>query len=151
MSLAQAEADGLVDVIREPKRTVIVSDGALTVRVGGQGKTQVTPITGEGKRGASVVYDGPVVINADGAKTSSSSPSRPADLKAPRTTCKRRGGKLTLKATDASGVSVTMVKVGRAKAKPYKRALKVRRGTTVRYWSIDTLGNVEKQRTSKAG
>jgi hypothetical protein len=44
-----------------------------------------------------------------------------------------------------------MVKVGRAKAKPYKRALKVRRGTTVRYWSVDTFGNAEKARTSRAG
>jgi pimeloyl-ACP methyl ester carboxylesterase len=151
MTLDAAEAAGLVEAVKEPGRTVFVTSAGVSVRIGGEGMTQVTPITGEGKRGESRVYDGPVVVTAAGSKTSSSSPSRAADAKAPRTVAKFRRGRLTLKATDASGVAVTMVKVGKSKARPYKRALQVRRGTTVRYWSIDTFGNAERARISRAG
>jgi triacylglycerol esterase/lipase EstA (alpha/beta hydrolase family) len=151
MTVDEAERAGLIEVMHDAGRLTFITHQPVVVHSEGAGSVQVTPITGEGKRGKARVYDGPVTVSADGAKTSSPSPSRPADSKPPRTTARRRGGKLTLKARDASGVSVTMVKVGRAKAKPYKRALKVRRGTTVRYWSIDTFGNVEKQRINKAG
>jgi hypothetical protein len=71
-------------------------------------------------------------------------------VKAPRTTAKvRRSGArrvITLRASDASGVAVTMVQVGKARPRPYKRALKVGRRTAVRYWSLDTAGNAERRR-----
>jgi hypothetical protein len=71
-------------------------------------------------------------------------------VKAPRTTAKvRRSGArrvITLKASDASGVAVTMVQVGKSRPRPYTRTLKVGRRTTVRYWSIDTVGNAERKR-----
>jgi triacylglycerol esterase/lipase EstA (alpha/beta hydrolase family) len=147
MTLDQAEAAGLVEAVKEPGRTVFVTSAKLTVQIAGKGMTQVTPITGEGKPGTSRVYDGPVVVTADGAKSSSASPSRAADRKPPRTTAKLRRGRLTLTAKDGSGVAVTMVKVGKAKPRPFKKAVKVKRGATVRYWSIDTFGNAEKART----
>jgi hypothetical protein len=151
MTLGEAEAAGLVEVVREPRRTVFVTSAPVTVRIGGSGTTQVTPITGEGKRGEARVYDGPVEVTAKGAATQASVAGRAADAQAPRTTAKRRGGKLTLKAKDASGVAVTMVKVGKAAARPYRKPMKVGRRTIVRYWSVDTWGNAEKARVSKTG
>jgi hypothetical protein len=40
-----------------------------------------------------------------------------------------------------------MVRVGKAKPRPYKRALKIGSRTVVRYWSIDTVGNSERKRS----
>ena len=153
LSLAEAEKAGLVEVMYDEGRTVFVTNRPVAVRVAGEGTTQVTPITGEGKRGAAVVYDGPVEVTARGAKTQSSVAGHPADVRAPRTTAKvRRTGArrvITLTASDRSGVAVTMVQVGRARPRPYRRALKVGRRTTVRYWSVDTFGNAERKRLVK--
>jgi hypothetical protein len=80
---------------------------------------------------------------------SSTVAARPADRKAPRTTAKRHGRKLVLRARDASGVAVTMVKVGKHRARPYKRPIKIARRTTVRYWSVDVYGNRESAKSRR--
>jgi hypothetical protein len=153
MTLAQAEDAGLVEVMRDAGRTVFLVHKPMDVHVAaGSGTLQTAPITGEGKRGAATVYDlsaGPLDVQARGAKAAAYSggravSGRPGDRKAPRTTLKRRGGKLVAKAKDDTGVAVTMVQVGK-RAKPYKRALRARRGSVVRYWSVDKAGNRERK------
>jgi hypothetical protein len=42
-----------------------------------------------------------------------------------------------------------MVQVGKSRPRPYTRTLKVGRRTTVRYWSIDTVGNAERKRLAR--
>ena len=42
-----------------------------------------------------------------------------------------------------------MVQVGKARPKPWKKRLKVSKRATVRYWSVDTLGNAERHRKVK--
>ncbi len=150
LSLDEAEAAGLIDVMREPGQTLFVTttQKRLSVRVAGQGTVQVTPITGEGSEGAGRVYDVTpegIAISAQGANQASSARSRAADRKAPRTTLKRRGGKLVAKAHDASGVAVTLVQVGNRKPTRYTKPLKVSRRANVRYWSVDVWGNTERK------
>jgi hypothetical protein len=151
LTLDEAEEAGLIDVMREPGQTLFVTTTSkpLSVRVAGEGTVRVTPITGEGKEGAARVYDvtpAGIAINAQGALNASSAPSRAADRKAPHTTAKRRGGKLVAKATDASGIAVTLVQIGNRKPKRYTKPTRVSRRATVRYWSIDEWGNREKAR-----
>lgn len=151
MTLDEAEEAGLIDVMREPGQTLFVTttQKPLSVRVAGRGTVQVTPITGEGSQGAARVYDvtpDGIAINAQGANQASSAPSRAADRTAPRTTLKRRGGRLVAKATDASGVATTLVQIGNRKPKRYTKPLKVSRRAKVRYWSVDVWGNREKAR-----
>jgi pimeloyl-ACP methyl ester carboxylesterase len=150
MTLQEAEEAGLVDVMNEPNQTVFVTTTRkpLTVTVAGAGTVQVTPITGEGSEGAARVYDvtpAGIAINAQGAHNASSAPSRAADSKAPRTTLKRRGGKLVAKAKDASGVAVTLVQIGNRKPERYTKPMRVSRRATVRYWSVDVWGNTERK------
>jgi pimeloyl-ACP methyl ester carboxylesterase len=150
MTLQEAEEAGLVDVMNEPNQTVFVTTTRkpLTVTVAGAGTVQVTPITGEGSEGAARVYDvtpAGIAINAQGAHNASSAPSRAADSKAPRTTLKRRGGKLVTKAKDASGVAVTLVQIGNRKPERYTKPMRVSRRATVRYWSVDVWGNTERK------
>jgi pimeloyl-ACP methyl ester carboxylesterase len=151
MTLPEAEAAGLVDVMHVPGETVFVTTTRkpLTVSVAGRGTVQVTPLTGEGKEGAARVYDvtpAGIAINAQGAHNASTAPSRAADRTPPRTTLKRRGGRLVAKATDASGVAVTLVQIGNRKPRRYAKPLKVSRRASVRYWSVDVWGNREKAR-----
>jgi hypothetical protein len=150
MTLQEAEDAGLVDVMNEPGQTLFVTTTRkpITVSVAGRGTVQVTPITGEGKEGAARLYDitpAGIAINAQGALNASSAPSRAADRKAPRTTIKRRGGKLVAKASDASGVAVTLVQIGNRRPKRYTKPLRVSRRATVRYWSVDVWGNAERK------
>jgi pimeloyl-ACP methyl ester carboxylesterase len=154
MTLQEAQGAGLVDVMYDPNQTVIVTNthAPITVHVAGKGTVQVTPITGEGKEGAARVYDvtpAGIAISAQGAKTTSAAPSRAADRTAPRTTLKRRGGRLVAKAKDASGVAVTLVQIGNRKPKRYTKPLKAARRATVRYWSVDVWGNAERKHRLK--
>lgn len=75
---------------------------------------------------------------------------RKADTAAPKTKVKvHRAGRmriLTATAKDSSGVAVTMVQVGKARPKPWKKALRVSKRAAARYWSVDTLGNAERHR-----
>ena len=53
---------------------------------------------------------------------------------------------LTATAKDVSGVAVIMVPVGNARPKPWIKSLKVSKRATVRYWSVNTVGNAERHR-----
>jgi hypothetical protein len=151
MTLDEAERAGLVDVIREPQRTVFVTTATapLTVQAAGSGQLEVTPLVGDGKTGAARLYDltpAGIAVSVQGSHTASSAPARAADRTPPRTTVRRRGSKLVATAKDASGVAVTMVQVGRHRAKPWRAPLKAARTATVRYWSVDVFGNTERKR-----
>jgi pimeloyl-ACP methyl ester carboxylesterase len=151
MTLREAEAEGLVDVIDEPRRTVFVTttDRPLRVHLAGRGLLQVTPLTGDAKTGEARVYDvtpGGIDVSVKGALQASAAPSRAADRKAPRTTLKRRGGKLVARAKDASGVAVTLVQIGNRRPRRYTKPLRVSRRAKVRYWSVDVWGNTERKR-----
>ncbi|MBE2319616.1 hypothetical protein DVA67_026850 [Solirubrobacter sp. CPCC 204708] len=151
MTLVEAEQAGLVDVIRGPRtlQFVTTTSKPLSVSLAGAGAVTVTPITGDGQEGKARVYDlgaTPIAIDADGAKTASAAPSRPADTRAPKTTATIKRGKLRVKTKDASGVQVTLVQVGKARPKVYKRALRVGARAKVRVWSVDTAGNTERKR-----
>jgi hypothetical protein len=164
MSLRDAESAGLLQLIDDGKKLVFIPIAPLHVHVpaGHAGTVQINPITGEGERGTGTVYEIPaagmnvtargtqaVAAAADGAVLK----GRKADTAPPRTKVKvRRSGSrriLTATAKDASGVAVTMVKVGKGRAKPWTKRLKVSRRATVRYWSVDTLGNAERPRKVK--
>ncbi|WP_028061388.1 lipase/acyltransferase domain-containing protein [Candidatus Solirubrobacter pratensis] len=154
MTLDEAEKAGLVDVIREPDRTVFVTTTTepLTVHAAGTGQLEVTPLIGDAKTGAAKLYDlapAGVDVSAAGSRSASSAPARAADRRAPRTKAKLRRGKLTLRARDASRVAVTMVRVGGRKARPYKRPLRLGHAK-VRYWSVDEWGNAESVRVVAA-
>lgn len=151
MTLKEAEKAGLVDVIRGPRalQFVTLTTKPLTVHLAGEGTATVTPITGEGREGKARVYDlasVPIAIAADGARTASAAPSRAADTRAPRTTASINRGRLRVKATDASGVQLTLVQVGKRAPKVYKRSMRVGAKAKVRVWSIDTAGNTERKR-----
>ena len=142
LTLAEAQARGLVQVVDDG---VFVTNRPVVVHA--EGTVQVTPITGDGRRGESRVYVGPADISVSGAQVEATVASRPADRTPPRTTAKRRGRKLVLTARDVSGVAVTLVKLGKARPRPYTRPIAVPRHATVRYWSVDTLGNREPARS----
>jgi hypothetical protein len=128
---------------------VTTTDRSLRVHLEGQGLLQVTPLTGDAKTGKARVYDvtpGGVDVTVKGALQASSAPSRAADRTPPRTRLVRRGGRLVAKATDASGVALTLVQIGNRKPKRYTKPLRVSRRATVRYWSVDVWGNSEKAR-----
>jgi hypothetical protein len=151
MTLKEAEQAGLVDVIRGTRalQFVTTTSKPLSVSLAGEGTVTVTPITGEGREGKARVYDlaaTPIAIDAAGAKTQSAARSRAADTRAPKTTASIKNGKLRVKAKDASGVQVTLVQVGKARPKVYKRVMRVGAKAKVRVWSVDTAGNTERKR-----
>jgi hypothetical protein len=151
MTLLEAEKAGLVDAVHEPHRTVFVttSTEALTIHAAGAGQLQVTPLIGDARTGTAKVYDltpAGVDVSAQGSRTAATAPSRAADRTAPRTRVTRRGSKLRATATDASGVAVTMVQVGKRRPRPWTKPLTVSRRTAVRYWSVDVWGNAERKR-----
>lgn len=164
LSLQAAEAAGLVELIDDGRKRVFVPTVPVTIHFGpGSGGTvQTAPITGDGRRGASTVYDIPAAgmdVASRGTQAVAVATGggvlkgRKADTTAPRTTVKvRRAGQrriLTASAKDPSGVAVTMVQVGKARPKPWKKSLKVSKRATVRFWSVDTLGNAERHRKVK--
>src|SRR5262249_8130549 len=57
LTLAEAERAGWVEVLRTSKRITFIINTALQITDKGAGTMQVTPITGDGKRGEAKVYD----------------------------------------------------------------------------------------------
>ena len=154
MTLAQAEDAGLVDVIDEPGRTVFVTNTrqSLTVHLAGTGTVRVTLLSGDAKTGPARVYDltpAGIDVGVQGARSTSSAPSRTADRTPPSTKLSFRGGELRAKAKDASGVAATLVQVGKGKPRRYTRPIRIARAATVRYWSVDVWGNSERKRSMR--
>ncbi len=155
-SLAEAERADLVQVIELGGAVKIVatggSDGRVELPAGG---TAVVRDLGDKGAGAERRYvgAGAIALGGSGAVTGKGGKAlKPAakDDKPPKTTATWRGGKLVLKAKDASKVAATFVVVGgkqRAYRKPLKLTAKQRRSAT--YGSVDIWGNVEKARRLK--
>ncbi|MDA0167842.1 alpha/beta fold hydrolase [Solirubrobacter taibaiensis] len=132
MSVDDAERAGHVQVIAFGGETKIVASGDVRVELP---KGTAGVVRELSDRGASAPkhYVGTKPV----AK----------DTKAPVTTAKWRGGKLVLKAKDASKVAATFVVIG-GKQRVYKRPLKLsakqRKGA--KYGSVDVWGNAERER-----
>ncbi len=151
LDLDEAERAGLIDAIREPGRTVFVTTTrqALSVHVAGTGTLEVTPLTGDGTTGTPRVYDvtpAGIAVTATGARTATAAPAHAADTTPPRTTARLRNGRLTVRASDRSGIAVTLVQVGRHTPRVYRRPLRMARHTHLLVWSVDKAGNVERKR-----
>lgn len=155
-SLAEAEKADLVQVIELGGAVKIVAKGGRDVRVElPAGGTAVVRDLGDKGAGAEKRYAGAtaIALGGSGVVTGKGGKAlKPAakDDKPPKTTATWRGGKLVLKAKDASKVAATFVVVGgkqRAYRKPLKLTAKQRKSVT--YGSVDIWGNVEKERRLK--
>lgn len=164
VSLREAVASGVVDIIESGPRTVMVVQGStpVTMALSAPRGTviEATPLVGEatGRPRAFGPLRGSIVLTVGSGGTRLTRhdrevKSRAADRKPPVTTVtKRRSGRfviLTPRARDASGVLATMIRMGHAKPRRWTKRLRVRarRARRVSYASVDVFGNQERRRT----
>ena len=148
-SLNAAEAADLVQVIKLGGTTDIVSSGIpdLQIQLPAGGTATVRDISSKGAGPAArYVLTGTATVPMTGAVKGAKA-VKASDKKAPVTTASLRGGKLVLKARDASRVAVTYVIVGKKK-RIYTRPLRLKKAQLDRttFGSVDIWGNAEQAR-----
>lgn len=152
-SLAEAEQAELVQVIEFGGSVKVVAHGGSDVRMElPSGSTAVVRDFTDKGASAERRYSGAtsIALGGSGAVTGKSGKAlKPAakDKQPPKTTARLRGGKLVLKAKDASKVAATFVVIGGSK-RAYKQPLKLtaKQLKKATYGSVDVWGNVEKPR-----
>jgi hypothetical protein len=128
LTLDEAEQAGHVQVVRFGATTKIVSRGGARVELP-KGATAVVRQLSDRGAGAPKHYVGGKAVARD--------------TKAPVTKASWRGGKLVLRARDASKVAATFVIVG-GKKRLYRKPVRVSR--SARFGSVDVWGNAETPR-----
>lgn len=162
LSLMQAEAEGLLDVIGDPgdvSTLVVDSSAPLELDVPAGTAVVATRLVDSGE-GAPLFFDaldssGTVSVGEELTVASGGEEVAPAapDTAPPKTTIAsaRKSGSnavLTKKATDASGVLATYWRIGTGPVKTWTGSIKVKlsRLRKLRFGSVDIYGNVEAAR-----
>jgi pimeloyl-ACP methyl ester carboxylesterase len=160
-TLEEAQAAGLVDVIRFRGRTFVTTAGSAPVSFAlDGGRYSVIASELDGSRRSNTRRYGPFTGRVDVAAGETVAISRAgrevrpakADAQAPVTHARvkrLRGGRarVTLRARDASKIARTLVRTGR-RTRAYRRPLTVSRSDLrrLRFGSVDVWGNAEKER-----
>lgn len=149
-TLDEAEKAELVQVVRLGGSTKVVGRDVRLELPGGS-TAAVRDVSSKGATAAkhyagvtSIALGGSGAVTGKGGKAVKPSAK---DTKAPVTTARWRGSKLTLRARDASKVAATFVVVG-GKKRTYRKPLKLtaKQRKTATYGSVDIWGNAEKAR-----
>lgn len=161
LSLRQAEATGLIEVLHLGRQLILIADASAPVRIAlgaGRHAVETTPITagGKGKTTAYGPMKGAVTISAGRQaavrKAGKAVKGKRADTKPPRTrvTVRRKGKKaiVSVRVRDASGAAYSYLTRGAKPLLRFKRRVKlpVAQLARARYGSVDIWGNAERPR-----